>query len=62
MNHAAIMVHYGEVTEMEQRVLMDVGCRALAVITPVYRVECVRQTLPTKWPRSSNMAAVARSK
>lgn len=33
MHHAAIMVHYGEVTEMEQRVLIDAGAGP-AVITP----------------------------
>ena len=31
--HTAIMVHYWEVTEMEKRVLMDVGAGP-AVITP----------------------------
>lgn len=33
MRHTAIIVHYWEVTEMEQRVVMDVGA-GLAVITP----------------------------
>lgn len=32
MHHTSIMAHYGEVTEMEQRVLIDLGVR-LAVIT-----------------------------
>lgn len=32
MRHAAIMTHYGEVTETEQRVLIDLGVR-LAVVT-----------------------------
>lgn len=38
----AIMVHYWEVTEMEQRVLMDVGAGP-AVITASSGVECAKR-------------------
>lgn len=59
MRHAAIIVHYWVVTEMEQRALMDEGA-VLAVITP--SIECsVRGASHKMAARSANMAAIARS-
>lgn len=60
MHRTAIMVHYWEVTEMEQRVLIDVGAGAGCHYS-IYWAES-GETLPTKWPRSTNMAPAARSK
>lgn len=56
MHRAAIMVHYEEVTKMEQRALMDVGVEA-AHITSSSRAS---KMLPTKWLRCSNMAPTVR--
>lgn len=36
MRHAAIMTHYGEVTETEQRVLIDLGVRLAVITSAVY--------------------------
>lgn len=60
MHRTAIMVHYWEVTEMEQRVVIDVGAGADCHYS-IYWAES-GETLPTKWPRSPNMAPAARSK
>lgn len=49
------MVHYGAVTEMEQRVLMDYWRQP-----PVMSPSTEWRARPTKWRRSPDMAAIVR--
>ncbi|KAF0034523.1 hypothetical protein F2P81_012281 [Scophthalmus maximus] len=57
-HYAAIMVHYGEVTETEQSAVMDVGSRA--GLSLLCLSSGVREALPQNGRGSTNMAPVLR--
>lgn len=60
VSDAAIIAHYGEVTEMEQGVLMDAGAGLLPVIMSSIE-QSVRDTSNKMAVEQNNMAATARS-